>query len=220
MSFNIQPILDNEKVILHPLQEKEFEDLYAVASDSKIWEQHPNKDRWKRDVFQIFFNGAIQSKGAFKIVNKATGSTIGSTRFYDYNEQENSIFIGYTFYATSCWGKGINHLVKTMMLNYIFQFVSKVYFHIGANNIRSQIAIGRIGAEKIGEQEVHYFGEASKLNFVYELSNHKWEEQTNITLKKSSDSAGLNSALSNVVTPSVQFSNRFYEHLKTLYESK
>ena len=173
MEFNIQPTLETEKVILYPLQEKDFEVLYTAASDPKIWEQHPNKDRWKKDIFKTFFNGAIQSKGAFKIVDKATESVIGSTRFYDYNEQESSIFIGYTFYAVVYWGKGLNRLVKTTMLDYVFQFVSKVYFHIGADNIRSQIAISRLGAEKVAEQEVAYFGEAPKLNFMYEISKEK-----------------------------------------------
>jgi RimJ/RimL family protein N-acetyltransferase len=174
MNFSIQPLLANEKVALYPLQETDFEALYQVASDPKVWEQHPNKDRWKKDVFRTFFDGALQSKGAFRIVDKTTGNIIGSTRFYDYNEQDNSIFIGYTFYATSYWGKGVNPAVKTLMLDYIFPFVTSVYFHIGANNIRSQIAISRIGAEKIGEQEVSYFGEAPRMNFVYEISSQKW----------------------------------------------
>ena len=174
MIFNTQPILENDKVILYPLEEKDFEALYTAASDPEIWRQHPNQDRWKREVFQVFFDGAMQSKGAFKIVDKATGNIIGSTRIYNYNEQDNSLFIGYTFYATSCWGKGINQSVKAIMLDYVFQFVSKVYFHIGANNIRSQIAIGRIGAEKIAEEEVTYFGEAPRLNFVYEISKENW----------------------------------------------
>ena len=176
MNVNTQPVLENEKVILCPLQEKDFEMLYAVASDPKIWEQHPNKDRWKIEVFKTFFEGAMQSKGAFKIVDKTTEGVIGSTRFYDYNEHENSIHIGYTFYATAYWGKGYNPLVKSTMLDYIFQVVSKVHFHIGADNIRSQIAIGRLGAEKIAEHEVTYYGEAPQLNFVYEISKKKWNE--------------------------------------------
>lgn len=174
MKFNIQPKLENDRVILYPLRENDFEGLYNVASDPKIWEQHPNKDRWKKEVFKTFFEGAMQSEGAFKIVDKPTGNAIGSTRYYDYNNKDNSIFIGYTFYATSCWGSGINKSVKKLMLDYAFQFVSKVYFHIGANNTRSQIAIGRIGAEKIAEQEVTYFGEETKLNFVYEINKQKW----------------------------------------------
>lgn len=176
MNINTQSILENEKAILYPLQEKDFDDLYSVASDPKIWEQHPNKDRWKKEVFSTFFEGAIQSKGAFKIVDKATGNTIGSTRIYDYNGQENSIFIGYTFCTVSCWGKGFNYSVKSMMLDYLFQSVSKVYFHIGAENMRSQIAIGRIGAEKIAEQEVTYFGEVPKLNYVYVIDKEKWKQ--------------------------------------------
>ena len=176
MNFDLQPLLENEYVILSPLEENDFEGLYAVASDPKIWEQHPNKDRWKKEVFKTFFDGAIQSKGAFKIVDKGSENIIGSTRFYDYNSQENSIFIGYTFYAVHYWGKGINRTVKNRMLDYIFQYVSKVYFHVGANNIRSQVAVSRIGAEKITEQEVAYHGEASRLNFVYEITKEKWQK--------------------------------------------
>jgi RimJ/RimL family protein N-acetyltransferase len=170
MNINIQPTLENEKLILYPLQEQDFEDLYLAASNPKIWEQHPNKERWQRDVFKNFFEGALQSKGAFKIVDKATGNTIGSTRFYDYSTEDKSILIGYTFYTTEFWGKGINHLVKRLMLDYIFQFVSVVNFHIGADNIRSQISISRLGITKIAEQEVAYFGEQPKLNFIYSIT--------------------------------------------------
>jgi N-acetyltransferase len=170
MEVNLKPILENEDLILHPLQDSDLELLYRVASDPKIWEQHPNQDRWKKDIFRTFFEGAIQSNSAFKIVEKATGKTIGSTRFYDYDQDAGSIFIGYTFYGVAYWGKGINLKVKTIMLDYIFQFVNDVYFHIGAGNIRSQIAIGRLGAEKIGEQTVEYFGEEAKLNYVYKIS--------------------------------------------------
>lgn len=174
MPINIQPILENEEVILYPLQDIDFEDVYQTASDPKIWEQHPNKNRWQKEIFRVFFEGAMQSKGAFKIVDKNTGSILGSTRFYNYDEKENSLLIGYTFYSLACWGKGINHAVKTLMLNFIFQFVEKVDFHVGAENIRSQIAIKRLGTTKIAEQEVTYFGEQSKLNYIYSLTKKEW----------------------------------------------
>lgn len=172
--INLQPTLSNDSVILFPLKEKDFDELYAVASDPKIWEQHPNKDRWKKEVFRTFFDGAMQSGGAFRVVDKASGKTIGSTRFYDHNLEGGSIFIGYTFYSTAVWGRGINPMVKTLMLDYIFRFVDRVCFHIGAENIRSQVAIGRLGAVKVGEEEVRYFGESPKLNFTYEISKANW----------------------------------------------
>jgi RimJ/RimL family protein N-acetyltransferase len=86
MHFSIQPTLENDQIALHPLLDDDLEALYAVAADPDIWKQHPNKDRWKRDVFQTFFEGAMQSKGAYKIIDKATGDIMGSTRFYNYNE--------------------------------------------------------------------------------------------------------------------------------------
>lgn len=174
MNINIQPELENKKAILYPLHEKDFEALYAVASDPEIWEQHPDYDRWKKEVFKTFFDLAMQSKGAFKIVDKTTGNIIGSTRLYNYNHQENSIFVGYTFYAVVYWGKGVNRLVKNTILDYIFQYVSKVYFHIGANNIRSQVAIERIGADKIAEEVITYPDGSSRWNFVYKISKSKW----------------------------------------------
>lgn len=174
MSFSIPPILENDKVILYPLQEDDFEALYAVASDPRVWEQHPNKDRWKKEVFRTYFEGAILSKGAFKIIDKSTNKIAGSTRIYDYNEQDNSVLIGYTFFGTQYWGKGFNPSVKALMLDYLFGFVSRVYFHIGAVNIRSQIAIGRLNAKKVGEQEVAYFGELPKLNYVYRIEKDEW----------------------------------------------
>ena len=167
----IQPThLKNELVSLYPLQESDFERLFAVAADPAIWEQHPNKNRYQRDVFQNFFTGAMESKGAFIICKSDTNEAIGSSRFYDYNEQEKSILIGYTFFAKNCWGKGYNMSVKKLMLEHAFRFVDKVIFHVGASNIRSQKAMEKLGAQKTAEIEVAYFGEPEKLNFVYAIA--------------------------------------------------
>jgi hypothetical protein len=59
------------------------------------------------------------------------------------------------------------------MLDYVFDYVSKVKFHIGSENIRSQIAISRLNAEKIDEEVVAYFGESPKLNFVYQIEKKR-----------------------------------------------
>ena len=167
--MNVQATLENENVKLVPLNPNDFEELFSVASDQKIWEQHPNKDRYQREVFEKFFQGAMESKGAFKIMDKSSNEVAGSTRFYDYNPKENSIFIGYTFYATKFWGSKLNPQVKKLMLDYIFQFVDKVNFHVGKDNIRSQKAMEKLGAKKVDEVNVAYFGEPEKLNVVFEI---------------------------------------------------
>lgn len=169
MHPDLQPTLESPVASLKPLQAGDFEALYRIASDPKIWEQHPNKDRWQRDVFLQFFQGAMESKGAFLITDKTTDEIAGSSRFYNYNQTGKSIMIGYTFYAVKFWGTGLNSAVKRLMIDYIFQFVDTIHFQVGATNLRSQIAIQRLGAVKTGEESVAYYGEPPKLNFVYEL---------------------------------------------------
>lgn len=162
-------LLENTKVILTPLLESDFERLFEVASDKMIWVQHPNPDRFKREVFEKYFEGAIESEGAFLISNAVTGDVIGSTRFYDFNANARLIKIGYTFFSSVCWGNHFNKEAKLLMLHYAFNYVDKVHFEVGAQNIRSQKAMEQLGAEKIFEQEVTYYGELPKHNFVYEM---------------------------------------------------
>lgn len=186
MIINLQPVLENEVIRLQPLQQDDFERLYAVASDPLIWEQHPNKDRYKREVFQTYFEGAMESKGALLLIDKLTDEVAGSSRFYDHNEAENSLLIGYTFIARKFWGKAYNPAMKALMIDHAFQYVDKILFHIGANNVRSQIAIGRVGAVKQKEISVAYHGEPEKLNFEYLLEKEKWEQhKTNKAIKVS-----------------------------------
>ena len=172
--MNIQPLLENNHYQLIPLKDTDFELLYEVASDPKIWEQHPNKDRWKKEVFKVFFEGAMASRGAFKIMDKLTNEVVGSTRFYDYNKEDNSIFIGYTFYATKVWGKGANPSIKKLMLDYILPEVDLVKFHVGKNNARSKVAMERLGAKPVKEIEVAYFGEQPKINIEYHITKKDW----------------------------------------------
>jgi RimJ/RimL family protein N-acetyltransferase len=164
------PILQDDSVILTPLRQDEFEELLIVASDPLIWVQYPNPDRWKREVFQTYFDGALASGGAFMIRNRAHGNAIGSTRFYDLDADASEIKIGYTFFSRNQWGSGTNQRVKRLMLEYAFQHVKRVIFHVGVQNMRSRIAMQRLGAELIGEEEVAYFGEPPRMNVVFRIT--------------------------------------------------
>ena len=173
MKFDLQPKhLINDLIELIPLESNHFEMLFEVAGDPLIWEQHPNKNRYQKEVFKNFFEGAMQSEGAFLIIDAATKAVVGSSRFYDFDEKDNAVLIGYTFIARKYWGKGFNKSLKNLMLSYAFEFVDKVYFHIGSQNLRSQMAIEKIGAQKMDEKLIEYFGETPKLNYIY-LINKK-----------------------------------------------
>ena len=163
--MNLQPaILEDHLVRIIPLKEDDFDELFAVASDPLIWEQHPSRDRYKKEVFQIYFDSAVQSGSAFLFYEKATNELMGSSRYYDYNPEQSRIAIGYTFLARKYWGGEYNRSIKKLMLEYAFRFVDSVIFHIGPTNLRSQKAILKLGARKISEEEYNGI-----LQFVYEI---------------------------------------------------
>ncbi|WP_018343619.1 GNAT family N-acetyltransferase [Cytophaga aurantiaca] len=173
-TLNWQPThLENDLVKLVPLRESDVDNLFEVAADPLIWEQHPTKDRYKKEVFQLFFDGAIASKAAFLIIDKATDKLIGSTRYYDYKPEQSSIAVGYTFLNRSYWGTAYNKTSKKILLDYAFQYVDQVYFHIGANNIRSQKAILTIGATKVTEVDFDYYGQ-KVLHYEYVILKKDW----------------------------------------------
>lgn len=171
--FKIQE-LASSIIKLVPLTEFDFERLYEVASDPLIWEQHPSSDRYKREVFESYFNGASSSNTAFIIFDKETNKIIGSTRYYDYKPEKLSIAIGYTFLARDYWGGVYNHSIKKALLDYAFLFVDKVYFHIGPSNVRSQKATMKIGAVKVGESDLDLNGH-KLMHFEYLIEKRNWE---------------------------------------------
>lgn len=165
--------LEDEVVKLVPLEKADFGRLFAAASDPLIWAQHPQPDRYKEEVFRSFFDGAIASGTAFLISETASGEVMGSTRFYDYQPEGASVAIGYTFLAREYWGGQYNMRVKKLLLAYAFQYVEKVLFHIGMENIRSQTAATRLGAKF--DCEIEFGGPGQeKPYFQYGIEKADW----------------------------------------------
>ena len=140
MLFSTPP-LENDLVSLTPLIEADFEKLFLVASDQKIWEQHPVKDRYKQDVFKLYFDGALASRTSYLIFEQQHGQLIGCTRYYNYDPIGSKIAIGYTFLAKEYWGGIHNKAVKSLLIKHAFQFVTAILFHVAKDNIRSQKAV-------------------------------------------------------------------------------
>jgi N-acetyltransferase len=152
MPFDLQPCLTGDLVELRPLRPDDFDDLYAVAADPLIWEQHPSRDRYQLDVFRAFFRDALASGGAFLVLDRQTGRPIGSSRFHGYDEHNSEIEIGWTFLARSYWGGAYNRDMKRLMLRHAFRFVRRVVFLVGPMNYRSQRAMEKIGGVRDGSR--------------------------------------------------------------------
>ncbi len=167
MPFDLQPNLKGELIELRPLTPKDWDDLFAVASDPLIWEQHPESDRYKEDVFKVFFREAMESGGAFAIIDRKNQQIIGSTRFYGYTPEKSEIEIGWTFLARNYWGGLYNRELKDLMLAHAFKFVENVVFLVGETNVRSQKATEKIGGIRNGMVEKTYGNRPPSLSAKY-----------------------------------------------------
>ncbi|MGE3802506.1 MAG: GNAT family N-acetyltransferase [Candidatus Kapaibacterium sp.] len=165
MQFNYQPTLEGNLLRLRPLLAEDFDALYSVASDPLIWEQHPVSERYREDIFREFFREAMESGGALIAIDAANGKVIGSSRYYEYNQEKSEVEIGWTFLARSYWGGAYNREMKRLMLEHAFQFVESVIFLIGPQNFRSQRAVEKIGAVLDGTRDGVY----GQKHLVYRL---------------------------------------------------
>jgi N-acetyltransferase len=166
MLFDLQPILKGNLLELRPLRAEDYQDLYAVGADPLIWEQHPSRDRYKEEVFKVFFREALESGGALIALDANDGRVIGSSRFHGYDQEKSEIEIGWTFLARSHWGGIYNREMKQLMLRHAFRFVNSVVFLVGPHNLRSQKAMEKIGGVRAGSRP-----NGAGLNcFVYQIN--------------------------------------------------
>jgi RimJ/RimL family protein N-acetyltransferase len=145
MPFDSQPVLKGRLVELRPLRPEDQGDLYAVAADPLVWEQHPARNRHEAAVFREFFAESLASGGALLASDAGTRRVIGSSRFHGYDEARSEVEIGWTFLARSHWGGRYNGELKRLMLAHAFRFVDSVVFFVSPGNVRSQRAMEKIG---------------------------------------------------------------------------
>ncbi len=169
MSFPLQPTLRGSLLELRPLRPEDWADLFAVASDPLLWEQHPESDRYEEPVFRAFFGAALESGGALVALDLRTGKTIGSSRFHAYSEERAEVEIGWTFLARSHWGGPYNGEMKQLMLDHAFRFVDTVIFVIGSRNFRSRRAV-----EKLGGVLADSRPERGPDRVVYQIARRSW----------------------------------------------
>lgn len=170
MKFDLQPILKGSLIELRPLTCGDFDSLFAAASDPLIWEQHPENDRCQCAVFQRYFDGAIESKGAFAIIDRKTDRIIGSSRYCNLDEAAGEVEIGWTFLEREFWGGRYNRELKSLMIDHAFRFVDRVLFVVGENNLRSQKALEKIGAKFLKKVEVPSRDGIAQANVVFVIT--------------------------------------------------
>jgi len=145
--FDHQPTLTGAEFIMRPMAADDFEGLHKAASDPTTWAGHPNKDRYKSEVFRGYFDWLLAQRSTLVKYDKAADRLIGCSRYYTAPDMPDSISIGFTFVDCAYWGGAANFALKSLMLGHAFETFDDVWFHIDPSNIRSQKATAKLGAE-------------------------------------------------------------------------
>jgi len=172
---DFQPILVGPAITVRPITTDDWSELFAAASDPKIWEVHPVPDRYTETGFRKFFDGAVNSKMAFVFVDRSTGALIGSSRYYGHEPERSEIEIGWTFIVRKYWGGATNREVKRLMLDHAFTFVDTVIFWVGNTNWRSQGAMTKIGGVKRRGLFVRELS-GDRPYFIFEITKGKYQQ--------------------------------------------
>lgn len=166
-----QPLLRGGKLLLRPLRPDDWEALHTAASDPRIWDQHPDPERWREPIFRAFFADALEAGGALTMIEAASGAVIGSSQFANFSpEKGGSVEIGRTFIMRSHWGRGLNHELKRLMVGHAMEEVARVHFRVGSDNLRSRRAMEKIGARLTGGKETVLVRGRPVPHVIYEIT--------------------------------------------------
>ncbi len=153
----LKPVqLDAYGLLLQPLQAHHAQDLALAAADGELWNLHytsvPAPGQESSYIAQALEQQALGHQLAFVVVDSSTQKIIGSTRYHDIQPEVARLEIGYTWYAESSQRTHINTAAKLLLLSHAFETLKAnvVGWRTDGENLRSQAAIARLGAQRTG----------------------------------------------------------------------
>ena len=132
-------------MIVRPIATTDWVGMFAAAADPRIWEQHPDYNRYTEQEFRLFFDDAVESAAAFAIIDRQNDNIIGSSRYHGHDPIARMIEIGWTFLTRDYWGGSYNSEIKRLMIEHALSFVDTVVFWVDESNLRSRRAMEKIG---------------------------------------------------------------------------
>lgn len=157
LNFNENIILENDAVLLRPLQVSDFEHLIQFSlKEPEIW-TYSSMQAIGSEGLKNYLNIAIQARDdkkefPFIVYDKKNNSYAGSTRYYDIQLTNKCLQLGFTWYGKDFQGTGLNKHCKYLLLTYAFEQMDmeRVEFRADNRNEKSIAAMKSIGCKVEG----------------------------------------------------------------------
>lgn len=189
MSRWIEPVtLAGSCALLEPLSQEHLAGIQNAVKDGELWKL------WftsipSPETAETYIKTALDMReklGAmpFVVKDKKTKGIIGCTRYFNVDEANQRLEIGYTWYSQSYQRTAVNTECKFLLLGHAFEKLNAiaVEFRTHWHNHRSRAAIERLGAKQDGVLRNHQRMADGTLRdtVVFSIINSEWP-----TVKKS-----------------------------------
>ncbi len=157
--------------------------LHEAGQYPEIWsymtlQTTPTLERLARYIESGLAEQAAETCLPFTIVDRETGSMVGSTRLFDISGPHRHGEIGHTWLTPPVWRTRINTECKYLLLSYAFETLGmiRVQFKTDLRNARSQAAIERLGALKEGVLRNHVILNDGYIrhSVMYSITDSEW----------------------------------------------
>ena len=153
----IEPVtLIGTKVVLEPLALEHLAGMVEAVKDGELW------NLWYTSIpspekVEEYIKTALnwrENLGAmpFTVRDKVSNKIIGCTRYFNVDEVNQRLEIGYTWYSESYQRTAANTECKYLLLSHAFEKLNAiaVEFRTHWHNHKSRAAIARLGAKQDG----------------------------------------------------------------------
>ncbi|MFG1868164.1 bifunctional pyridoxamine 5'-phosphate oxidase family protein/GNAT family N-acetyltransferase [Micromonospora arborensis] len=154
--------LHGEHVRLEPLELAHADELHAATADEEVWRHLsvalPTAPAGTAEVVGTALTAQHRGERVAWVQRCAvTGAVVGTTSYYDIDPARRTVAIGHTFLGRPWWRTGINTEAKLLLLSRAFDDLGavRVVWHTDIRNVRSQVAIERLGATREGVLRMH-----------------------------------------------------------------
>jgi RimJ/RimL family protein N-acetyltransferase len=187
-------ILEDETVLLRPLQESDVENLLEISiNEPETWKYSLVQANGKENL-EKYIQIALKAreKGTefpFIVFDKKSGKYAGSTRFYDINLEFKTLQLGYTWYGKAFRGTGLNKHCKFLLLQFAFETlgIERVEFRADNNNQQSIAAMKSIGCKVEGVLRNHMptlESEVRRDSIILSILRKEWFDAVKENLKR------------------------------------
>ncbi|MFF3223105.1 GNAT family N-acetyltransferase [Nocardia suismassiliense] len=148
--------LENDHVLLRPIEPADRAALCAIALDPDIWRYFVSLVENEAD-FDTFFDAALDDQLAgrrvvFYIMDKASGRAAGSMSYGNMAERDGRLEIGWSWLGRDFRGSGLNRWAKYLLLEHAFERLGaeRVEFKTDVLNEQARRGLRNIGAVEEG----------------------------------------------------------------------